>query len=81
MSTKATIKYGDSFHLYNDCFDDDAIYLELNGKFEIEFSVSEEGNQYLTVRILNKIAADIGIDLGDNNNLVGKIKNEIKEFF
>ncbi len=81
MSTKATIKYGDSFHLYNDCFDDDAIYLELNGKFEIEFSVSEEGNQYLTVRIPNKIAADIGIDLGDNNNLVGKIKNEIKEFF
>lgn len=30
MSTKATIAYGDNFHLYEEVFDEDNIYLELD---------------------------------------------------
>ncbi len=30
MSTKSTIKWGEDFHFYNECFDDDNVYLELN---------------------------------------------------
>lgn len=37
MSTKSTIAYGDNFHLYNECWEDDCVYLELDGnpKFEV----------------------------------------------
>lgn len=31
MSTKSTLAYGDNFHLYRECFDDENVYLELNG--------------------------------------------------
>lgn len=30
MSTKATITYGDDFHLYEDVFEPNAVYLELD---------------------------------------------------
>lgn len=30
MSTKSTIKYGDDFHFYNECFDDKHVYLDLD---------------------------------------------------
>lgn len=30
MSTKCTIKYGDGFHFYDECFDDDNVYLQLD---------------------------------------------------
>lgn len=37
MSTKCSIAHGDDFHLYNECFDEDGVYLELDGspKFEV----------------------------------------------
>ena len=31
MSTKCTIGYGDSHHLYEECFDPDRVYLRLEG--------------------------------------------------
>lgn len=31
MSTKATIAYGDNFHFYHEAWDDDHVYLELEG--------------------------------------------------
>jgi len=35
MSTKCTIKYGDDFHFYNECFDEENVYLDLdNGMWE-----------------------------------------------
>ena len=40
MSTKCSIGYGDDFHLYEECFDQDKIYIELNGDqhdLEVEF--------------------------------------------
>lgn len=31
MSTKHTIKYSEDFHFYQECFDDDNVYLEVSG--------------------------------------------------
>jgi hypothetical protein len=39
MSTKATIAYGPTFHFYQEVFDDDAVYLELEGvQFEAGYN-------------------------------------------
>jgi hypothetical protein len=39
MSTKATIAYGPAFHFYQEAFDDDAVYLELEGvQFEAGYN-------------------------------------------
>ena len=39
MSTKATIAYGANFHLYHEGFDEDHVYLELEGtQFEAAYN-------------------------------------------
>lgn len=39
MSTRSTIAYGDTFHLYSDALDSDHIYLELEGtNFEASYN-------------------------------------------
>jgi len=39
MSTKSTIAYGRNFHLYHEAFDEDYVYLELEGtKFEASYN-------------------------------------------
>ena len=39
MSTKATIAYGNNFHLYKEVFDEDFIYLEMEGvRFEASYN-------------------------------------------
>jgi hypothetical protein len=39
MSTKATIAYGRNFHLYHEAFDEDYVYLELEGaNFEASYN-------------------------------------------
>lgn len=39
MSTKATIAYGPSFHLYHEALDDDFVYLEIEGaQFEASYN-------------------------------------------
>ena len=39
MSTKVTVAYGENFHLYQEVFDEDYIYLELEGvKFEASYN-------------------------------------------
>jgi hypothetical protein len=39
MSTKTTIAYGRNFHLYHEVFDEDYVYLELEGtKFEASYN-------------------------------------------
>jgi hypothetical protein len=46
MSTKSTIAYGDreetgySFHLYNECYDDENVYLEINHGHAIEIPMA-----------------------------------------
>ena len=37
MSTKASIAYSNNFHLYHECFDEENVYLELEG---VEFNAS-----------------------------------------
>lgn len=38
MSTKCSVAYGDNFHLYNECFDDSNIYLELDSTdYEVSY--------------------------------------------
>lgn len=39
MSTKCSLAYGDTFHLYQECFDQDNVYLELEG---VEFEAATE---------------------------------------
>ena len=39
MSTKSTITHGNTFHFYRECFDDDHVYLELEGtQFEAGYN-------------------------------------------
>lgn len=38
MSTKCTIAYGEDFHLYRECFDEDGVYLQLRGKPQFKAS-------------------------------------------
>jgi hypothetical protein len=39
MSTKATVAYGNNFHFYRECFDEDFMYLELEGvQFEAGYN-------------------------------------------
>ncbi len=39
MSTKITVAYGDNFHLYREIFDEDYIYLEIEGvQFEASYN-------------------------------------------
>ena len=39
MSTKITVAYGDNFHLYRESFDEDYIYLEMEGvRFEASYN-------------------------------------------
>ena len=45
MSTKSSIAYGNNFHLYKECFDEENIYLELES---VEFNAS---NNQVTVTI------------------------------
>ncbi len=47
MSTKYSLFYSDSFHLYREFYDDKSIFLKLNNskiKIEVEFSVAELSN-------------------------------------
>src|SRR5437016_35336 len=39
MSTKSTIAHGDDFHLYHEIFEDDFVYLELEG---VEFRATRD---------------------------------------
>lgn len=39
MSTKCSLAYGDTFHLYQECFDEDNLYLELES---VEFEATPE---------------------------------------
>lgn len=45
MSTKSSIAYGDNFHFYKECFDEENVYLELDS---VEFNAS---NNQVTVTI------------------------------
>ena len=82
MSTRSTIKYGDSFHLYSDLMDD-AIHLELKG---VEFKASRDSIDVaipLAVWevIRNFTLPDAALDLVDlsDDDLRAKVEAEVDE--
>lgn len=57
MSSKVTIEYTEKWHLYTDCFDDDAIYLEVDhSPAEVSFTLDPT---ILTVRFPSELWAAI----------------------
>lgn len=56
MSTKITIAYGENYHVYSECFEEDeAIHLRLDGP-NVEFEAWPNG---ITVRIPKNIIESI----------------------
>jgi hypothetical protein len=44
MSTRCTIGYGDYYHLYEECFDTDKVWLEIENKVsDVEYRSSPNG--------------------------------------
>jgi hypothetical protein len=72
MSTKSSIAYGPNFHLYNDAFDEENVYLELN---EADFEASRN-HVTLTIPafIWEHIRQFAGVDL----SLAGKTEEQIR---
>jgi len=59
MSTRCTIRYGDKWHLYEECLDDTAVYLELEN---VEVSLNSCGtNNNIIVRLDVDLALEIGL--------------------
>jgi len=51
MSTRCTLLYDENWHLYEECLDHKAIYLELQGT-DLEYEVS---NGSVSIRIPNEV--------------------------
>lgn len=52
MSTKISIKYGKGYHLYEECFDGENIYLSISCEFEAN-------NKGITIKIPRQIWNEI----------------------
>ncbi|MCX5591922.1 hypothetical protein [Alcaligenes endophyticus] len=76
MSTKNTLAYHDSnddtpsWHLYEDVFDEEAVYLSLEG-VAIELTAREAGSSTITLRLPQKTATQLGL-LTENRKLTVK---------
>ena len=82
MSTRSTIKYGDTFHLYSE-FMDDAIHLELKG---VEFKASRDSIDIaiplaIWEVIRNFTLPDAALDLISlsDDDLKSKVEAEVDE--
>lgn len=79
MSTKSTIKYGDNFHFYRDCFDDDNFHLEIDNA-----EISQSGRQ-VTLTIPKSIwavisnSAEVKLDFAKltNNEILDLVTTEV----
>ena len=60
MSTKSTIKYGDTFHLYHEALDMDKVYLEIEMPKFMEV-IKEVDHLRVVVSIDNKTAKALGL--------------------
>lgn len=59
MSTKSSIRHGKRWHLYQECFESDGVYLNLEN---VEINVSADGNTTnVTIRLDNELSEEIGI--------------------
>lgn len=85
MSTKCTIAYGGEkhdFHLYNECFEDDCVYLEIKGHaMRIPIIVWEtiRSFQGVSFELADKTPAEIRKDVEEFvNERIGKVKEARK---
>jgi hypothetical protein len=69
MSTKITTIYGEKYHLYKECFEDEGFYLQLDGD-NLEFEVFPK---MITVRIPNEVIEAI---LNNSDKIKEEIKND-----
>ena len=60
MSTKCTIRYGKRWHLYQECFEDDVVYLELEG-IGVQLCTHDMNNHNIILRLDNDLALETGI--------------------
>lgn len=62
MSTKITIRHGPQYHLYEECFDDDQIYLSLESISFIGSSSAEfVGPPSVTLQLPRTLAVCLGL--------------------
>jgi hypothetical protein len=74
MSTKATIAYGSNFHFYHEVFDDDRVYLELEG---VQFEAQRNRVMVpIPVHIWEVIRTYPGIDL----SFADKTDEEVRQY-
>ena len=77
MSTKSSIAYGKDFHLYQECFDEENVYLELDS---VEFNASN--NQVtvtIPVAVWEVIRAYQAVDLSLADRSDGEIEAMVEE--
>ncbi len=55
MSTKVSLAHGDGYHVYNECFDDENIYLRLRDVHEFCVEGITEGGATVTVSVPVKV--------------------------
>lgn len=77
MSTKSSLAYGDKFHLYAECFDDNNIHLELEGEFE---AVSGRVIVSIPLEIWEVIRHHTNVDLSLVDKSDGDIGYEVVKF-
>lgn len=62
MSTKITIRHGQQYHLYEECFDDHHIYLNLeNVRFIATSSAEFVGPPTVTLQLPRPLAVCLGL--------------------
>jgi hypothetical protein len=81
MSTKATIAHGKNFHFYHECFDDNHVYLELEGmEFEAGYNrvmVSIPIHIWETIRHLG--AARLDLVNHTDEDLLAMVESQVDE--
>lgn len=60
MSTKATIRHGDHFHIYNDVFVDEIVYVEIDKVYSVELN-TVEGHTDVVIGLRPEVAVALGL--------------------
>jgi hypothetical protein len=83
MSTKSSFAHGKNFHFYNECFDDQHLYLELeNTEFEV-FQTQRPNSKEFGGRVMVRIPLETWITIQQvkppHMDLVGKSDQDLLE--
>lgn len=60
MSTKATIRHGDNFHIYNDVFEEGIVYVEIDKVHSIEL-MAVDGRTDVVIGLRPQVAEALGL--------------------